>query len=100
MKRSFRAAGSLVRAIRRPPAFLFTQPGPGRPPWTVAEYLPVLGASIPLLWRRRAPVTRRPGVPSMFATRDLKRRVVVSVGSTTKGDSVMLQTIGLAAFAS
>ncbi|WP_240809032.1 sensor histidine kinase [Microbispora catharanthi] len=37
--------------------FLFTQPGPGRPPWTVAEYLPVLGASIPLLWRRLAPVT-------------------------------------------
>jgi D-alanyl-D-alanine carboxypeptidase len=37
---------------------------------------------------------------AMFATRDLKRRVVVSVGSTTKGDSAMLQTIGLAAFAS
>ncbi|SIS01036.1 Signal transduction histidine kinase [Microbispora rosea] len=37
--------------------FLFTQPAPGRPPWTVAEYLPVLGASIPLLWRRRMPVT-------------------------------------------
>lgn len=36
----------------------------------------------------------------MFATRDLKRRVVVSVGSTTKGDSAMLQTVGLAAFAS
>lgn len=36
----------------------------------------------------------------MFATRDLKRRIVVSLGSTTKGDSAMLQTIGLAAFAS
>lgn len=37
--------------------FLFTHPSPGRPSWTVAEYLPVLGASIPLLWRRRAPLT-------------------------------------------
>lgn len=36
----------------------------------------------------------------MFATRDLKRRIVISVGSTTKGDSALLQTIGLAAFTS
>ncbi|MFF3440574.1 sensor histidine kinase [Streptosporangium sp. NPDC002721] len=37
--------------------FLFSQPAPGAPPWTVAQYLPVLGASLPLFWRRRAPVT-------------------------------------------
>ncbi|GAA4591840.1 serine hydrolase domain-containing protein [Planotetraspora phitsanulokensis] len=36
----------------------------------------------------------------MFATRDLKRRIVVTVNSTTKGDSTMLQSIGLTAFAS
>ncbi|MEU8382178.1 histidine kinase [Streptosporangium sp. NPDC048865] len=37
--------------------FVFSKPMPGAPPWTVAEYLPVLGASLPLLWRRRAPVS-------------------------------------------
>ncbi|WP_214410064.1 serine hydrolase domain-containing protein [Sphaerisporangium fuscum] len=36
----------------------------------------------------------------MFATRDLQRRIVASVNSTTKGDSALLQTIGLAAFTS
>jgi D-alanyl-D-alanine carboxypeptidase len=35
----------------------------------------------------------------MFATRDLKRRIVVSVNSTTKGDSALIQRIGLTAFA-
>ncbi|MEU8382176.1 serine hydrolase domain-containing protein [Streptosporangium sp. NPDC048865] len=35
----------------------------------------------------------------MFATRDLKRRIVVTANSTTKGDSALIQRIGLTAFA-
>jgi signal transduction histidine kinase len=35
--------------------FLFTTRSDGRP-WTVVEYLPVLLVSLPVLWRRRAPV--------------------------------------------
>ncbi|MBB5957061.1 signal transduction histidine kinase [Saccharothrix tamanrassetensis] len=35
--------------------FVFTTHVTGRP-WTVAEFLPVLLASLPLIWRRRAPV--------------------------------------------